>query len=312
MKEIYLKIKEIIQKNYKKELDGNILDIITISTMALYLQQPDLTLKKLPDIMNKIDILSGEEKISSYILQKHPNYPWNSALDSQSAMVVRALKAKSKPVEEEWTMAISTKNIENDIVNMVAKTIHELTHLFRFFGIEESKREIVIKDGVCFTTLDKKKGKRTTDNYNFEEGIVEFYTKETLEKFYKYLELENDLSFSSKLEMLKNNHNGEYKNVYALQVTVIELLCSNPKFRELIDESFEPSSTYPSLITYYNNINNNHAAFSILSSGLDRAVENSKKGNMKVASLIIDGLKPVIKKVVDEAKRTENAIKLIR
>ena len=115
-------------------------------------------------------------------------------------MVVRALNTETMPASEDWTMAISTNKENIDLVDIIAKTIHELTHLLRFGGIEESKREIIVKDGICTAHVDKKREIVTKDHYSFEEGLVEKHTKETMNQFHEYLKSENDLSFSPILE----------------------------------------------------------------------------------------------------------------
>ena len=58
-------------------------------------------------------------------------------------------------------MSVSTSKITTDPATVIAKTIHELTHLLRFGGIEETKREITVNDGICENRVDKKKGKTT-------------------------------------------------------------------------------------------------------------------------------------------------------
>lgn len=303
MKELYNKIKELVITNYKGTLDEETLEIITIAVMALYLKNPEMVKERMPKILNKIDIKAGKEKVSHYILEKYENYPWNSISDSESAMVVRALDYESKPIDEDWTMAISTDQNRIDLVDIIAKTIHELTHLLRFGGINETKREITIKDGICIARVDKKKGKVTKDHYSFEEGLVEKYTKETIDEFYEFIKSEKDLSFSKILETFKNKFNGDFKNVYILEVSLINLLCSNPKIKELFDETFNTTNETPRVISYYDELSNMRGAFSLLSNGLDRVSECTSKGNIPQAFKIIESLKPGIRRVVDASNK---------
>lgn len=298
MKELYDKIKELVLENYHGVLDKETLDIIVIAVMALYMKNPQMVLERMPKILNKIDILAGKEKVSTYILGKYPNYPWNSISDSESAMVVRALSIENKNVDEDWTMAISTKRLDKDIVDVIGKTIHELTHLLRFGGIEETKREITVKDGICTAHVNKKKGTTVKDHYAFEEGLVEKHTKETIDEFYDLISSE-DLSFSPLLEQFKNKFNGNFENGYVLEVSLINLLCTNPKFKELFDETFEINSDRPRVISYYDELSKSRGAFSLLSNGLDRIQELMHRGKIMEALKIVDGLKPGIARVVD-------------
>ncbi len=51
--------------------------------------------EKLEIVLKRLDIIAGKEKVSTYIMNKHPNYPWNAISDSESAMVVRALNTET-------------------------------------------------------------------------------------------------------------------------------------------------------------------------------------------------------------------------
>lgn len=303
MKELYTKIQELVLENYQGTLDNETLDIVTIAVMALYIKNPEMVLERIPNILKRLDILAGKEKVSTYIMNKHPNYPWNSISDSESAMVVRALNTETKPATEDWTMAISTNEDKIDLVDIIAKTIHELTHLLRFGGIEETKKEIIVKDGICTARVDKKRGTVTKNHNSFEEGLVEKYTKETIENFYEYLKSEKDLSFSPILEKFKRKFNGNFDNGYIFEVSLIETLCMNPQMKELFEETFEISNETPRVITYYDQLSKQRGAFSLLSNGLDRVSECTSKGDIFGAMRIINGLKPRIRVVVDASNK---------
>ena len=303
MKELYNKIQELILENYQGTLDNETLDIITIAVMALYIKNPEMVLERMPNILKRLDILAGKEKVSTYIMNKHPNYPWNSISDSESAMVVRALNTETKPATEDWTMAISTNEDKIDLVDIIAKTIHELTHLLRFGGIEESKREIVVKDGICTARVDKKRGTVTKDHYSFEEGLVEKHSKDTIEHFYEYLKSEKDLSFSPILQRFKRKFNGKFENVYVFEVSLIETLCMNPKIKELFEETFEISNETPRVITYIDEVSKQRGTFSLLSNGLDRLSDCTHKEDINGAIRIINSLRPTVTRIVNTANR---------
>ena len=303
MKELYNKIQELILENYQGTLESETLDIITIAVMALYVKNPEMVLVRMPNILKRFDILAGKEKVSTYIMGKHPKYPWNSISDSESAMVVRALNTETKPATEDWTMAISTNEDKIDLVDIIAKTIHELTHLLRFGGIEESKREIVVKDGICTARVDKKRGTVTKDHYSFEEGLVEKHSKDTIEHFYEYLKSEKDLSFSPILQRFKRKFNGKFENVYVFEVSLIETLCMNPKIKELFEETFEISNETPRVITYIDEVSKQRGTFSLLSNGLDRLSDCTHKGDINGAIGIITRLRPTVTRIVNTANR---------
>ena len=303
MKELYQKIQELVLEIYQGSLDSKTLDIVTIAVMALYVKNPEMVLERMPNILKRLDILAGKEKVSTYIMNKHPNYPWNSISDSESAMLVRALNTETKPATEDWTMAISTNEDKIDLVDIIAKTIHELTHLLRFGGIEESKREIIVKDGICTARVDKKRGTVTKDHYSFEEGLVEKHSKDTIEHFYEYLKSEKDLSFSPILQRFKRKFNGKFENVYVFEVSLIETLCMNPKIKELFEETFEISNETPRVITYIDEVSKQRGTFSLLSNGLDRLSDCTHKGDINGAIGIITRLRPTVTRIVNTANK---------
>lgn len=303
MKELYNKIQELILENYQGTLDSETLDTITIAVMALYVKNPEMVLERMPNILKRLDILAGKEKVSTYIMNKHPNYPWNSISDSESAMVVRALNTETKPATEDWTMAISTNEDKIDLVDIIAKTIHELTHLLRFGGIEESKREIIVKDGICTARVDKKRGAVTKNHYSFEEGLVEKHSKDTIDHFYEYLKSEEDLSFSPILQRFKRKFNGKFENAYIFEVSLIEALCQNHKIKELFEETFEISNDTPRVITYIDEITKQRGTFSLLSNGLDRLSDCTHKEDINGAIRIINSLRPTVTRIVNTANK---------
>lgn len=304
MKELYTEIQKLIINNYKGTLNEEILDLITVAVMALYIKNPKMTLEKLPKVLNKIDILAGDNKVSNYILEKYPNYPWDPTMDSESAMAVRALNYEAKPIDEDWIMAISTTKINTEPATVIAKTIHELTHLLRFGGIEETKKEITVKDGVCTNRIDKRFGNSTKINYYFEEGIVEKYTKDTIENFYTYLSSKEDLSFSKTLASLKRKFNGKFKNSYLIEVSLLELLYTNEKMKELIENTFEQEASRK-LVNYYDSLSGTRGAFSLLSAGIDRIEALIDKGDIMNAIKFLDGLKLNVRKILVQSSKVK-------
>jgi hypothetical protein len=52
-------------------------------------------------------------------------------------------------------MYVSTYNIDDRLVNVVGKSIHELIHLLRFNGIVDGEKESKIRDGVSVARVNK-------------------------------------------------------------------------------------------------------------------------------------------------------------
>ena len=297
MKVLYEKWKQIIINNYNGVLDDETLDLFTVASLALYMKNQELVMKKLPEVFNKVDILSGEKKVSELLLAKYPNYPWNPLFDSETGMSTRRVKGRKKSIKEEWTLTVSTSALSQNGVEIFAIVIHELTHFLRFGGIKETKQEVIISDGISIGRLSKKNNELKKEHFYLEEAFVEIHTNEVMEYFYQFICSESDLSFSPCLcnfkETFKEKHN---KNGYIFGVSVVESLSLNPNFRPLADLLFEKNSGIPELINYYNSVIGDNCAFDKLSKSVDIAFLLSRKGDKKGALEVIASLNHDIKK----------------
>ena len=136
MQELYEKTKEFLQENYVGELNDETLDILTVSIMALYGKFSDVSIKRLPSILNKLEFHFGDESISKMVSKRYPEYPIEELAEDANSLVTRALElGEDNKFNEEWSMYVSTYDIENRLVNIVGKSVHELIHLLRFNGI---------------------------------------------------------------------------------------------------------------------------------------------------------------------------------
>ena len=281
MKELYDATRLVILSNYGSELNEAVLDVITVACLSLFIKDLELTKERLPDILKKIDIIFGEEKVTDMILKKYPEYPKNNATDSDSAMVVRAMNFDGDVVEEEWTMFISAVNLTDNIVDIVSKTVHEFTHLYRFGGIVENENEAKIKDGISVARYNKNTKVMKRKHFNIEEGIVEDYTASTMYLFYDLIKTE-DVSFSPALSNFKEKFTADYKAMYPIQRFYLDGLARNKRFKELLDNTFYDTTEPLQLVSYFNDVVGDPTAFTTFSRGLDRLMECAYNSNNNV------------------------------
>ena len=124
-------------------------------------------------------------------------------------------------------------------------------------------------------------------------------SEKSLQSFFKKIEDYVLCDFES----FKNKFNGDYKNVYILEVSLIELLYSNETLKELFDETFELSDDTPRVITYIDEITKQRGMFSLLSNGLDRLSDSTSKGDIAGSIRIINSLKPSVTRIVNTANK---------
>ena len=273
MKELYEKTKEFIQENYNNELNEETLDILTVAIMAINCRLGDVSLKKLPSILKRLEIHFGDKSIQEMVSARYPEYPIQEIGSTTNAFVTRALAlGDDNKFSEEWSMYVSTKNIDERLVNVVAKTAHELIHLLRFNGIVDGEKESKIRDGVSVARVNKETKIAKRKHYNLEEGIVERFMILSMDSLYEFIS-DYDVSFSPALSAIKHGYKAEFEPSYHVERFFLEGLTRNKKFDELLEYSFVDESEPLTLVTFYNNAIGDPSGFTRLSRSIDKTVE---------------------------------------
>ena len=273
MKELYDSMKRLILDNYSLELSETTLDILTVASMALFVKNSELTMERLPKILSKLEIIFGNKTAVELISDRFPEYPRNDATDSNSAMVLRAIQINDDgKVDEDWAMFISTRIIDENLIKVIASSVHEFTHLLRFNGITETDREGKVRDGIAISYFNKETKKMKRKHFNIEEGIVENYTSETMQEFYDFIK-DEDVSFSPSLSCFKTDYNKKYEAGYEIQRFYLNALFRDKEFKRLVDNSFVDEKEPPELIEYFNRKLSDPTAFTSFSKNLDSLIE---------------------------------------
>lgn len=273
MKELYDSMKTLILDNYSLELSDTTLDILTVASMALFVKNGELTMKRLPKILSKIEIVFGDKPAAELISDRFPEYPRNDITDSHSAMVLRAIEITDEgKLDEDWAMFISTCSIEQDLIKVIAGSIHEFTHLLRFNGISETEKEGKVRDGISVSYFNKETKNMKRKHFNIEEGIVENYTSDTMQEFYDFIK-DEDVSFSLSLSCFQRDYERKYEPGYTIQRLYLDRLSKDSEFKRLVDCSFVDEKEPPELIEYFNRKLSDPSAFTSFSKNLDKLVE---------------------------------------
>ena len=294
MKELYDKTKEFLQENYKGELNDETLDILTVSIMALYGRFSEVSIKRLPGILSKLEFHFGEESIPEMVSKRYPEYPIEELGEDTNAFATRALAlGDDNKFSEEWSMYVSTHNIESRLINVIGKSVHELNHLLRCNGLVDGEKESKIRDGVSIARCNKETKIVKRKHYNLEEGIVERFTINAMDALYEFIS-SYDVSFSSALSAIKNDYKTKFDSSYQVERFFLDGLTRDNKFDELLEYSFLDESEPLELVTYFNNVVGDPSGFTRLSRGIDRTVEyaqnedevNFKKSTQEIINQI--------------------------
>lgn len=303
MKELYENTKQFILKNYGRELDEETLDILTVSTMSLFIRFPEVSKAKFPEIFSKLDIHFGNKHIRDLVGERYPEYPLEEITDTTNAFVTRAMSLEDdNTFTEEWSMFISTNDLSKRLVNVIAKSTHELIHLLRFNGIVDSETEAKVRDGVSIARCNKATKVVKRKHYNLEEGIVEDFTIHAMESLFDFVKNE-DISFSPALTAMKTRFKKDFKPSYDLERFFLDGLTRDKKFSELLEYSFVDTSEPLQVITYYNDTVGNASGFTSISRGLDKVVDAAQREDIPTFKRTSDELIKQINGFLAKSKR---------
>lgn len=280
MKELYESTKQFILNNYKGTLNEETLDILTVSVMSLFINLGEVAKTRFPEVFDKLDIHFGDKHVRELVADRYPEYSIGEITNTTNALVTRALSlGDDNKFSEEWSMFISTNDLSKRMVNVIAKSTHELIHLLRFNGIVDSDTEAKVRDGVSVARCNKVTKTVKRKHYNLEEGIVELYTISSMKALFEFVKNE-EVSFSPALSTFKNRYQKDFSPSYNIERFFLDELTHDKKFAELLDYSFVDTSEPLQLVTYYNNVVGSSSGFTSLSRGLDKVVDDVHREDM--------------------------------
>lgn len=271
MKEILENSRKLVTSNIKCDLDEKTIDILVAATTAILLRKPETALEKLPAIFSRLNVIADENRTTLEIAHEELGDYTNDHKHSNCyACVVRVINGDTENMDytEDKTLILSLKKANESAPALIEKATHELYHLLRSKGIEKNGRSLKIKDGIStvYYNVDKKSMLRKHEQ--FEEGIVQRYTNESLKLLYENIKNCN-VGKHSLLGNFKRKFNTYHSDAYYPHTLLLDELCTDLDFSILMDYTFSEEETPSKLITYYNNVMGSSTAFTALSKSLN-------------------------------------------
>lgn len=267
--------RNIISNNTKKQINNEIIDILSYSILAIILTKQEIAIKKIPKILKELNIYAEEKSVIDIAHEKLSNYNEDQYITNYEACVTRTLLFDNNNfLKENKTLIISLQQKDN--FNLIRNIIHEFMHLLRVISIEQNNDNYKIRNGISITYYNSTTEKLKRKHYYIEEGIVQYYTNIALSNLNTYI-IDNKINTPIANEFIKKMKKYDYSD-YLFQTTLIKKLCEDKTFSNLLDETFIDNSNPPKVITYYNDIFNSPCAFTDLSKEID-IISNSIKEN---------------------------------
>ena len=268
------KCKEMVQKNISKPLDEKSLEIMQYVVAALTLRLGKVATDRLPSILKELNIYAENKSIVEMAHEYLQNYQEDNELANCGACVTRSISVDENGsfLGEKRFLLLSLSN-DDDSYEIVSKLVHEFIHLLRFGGAQQNGTQIKIKDGISVSYLDTQNRKMRRKHETLEEGIVQKCTNEALHTLFELLK-EEKIQTPISEEFQRGYNSSEFLDYY-LERTLIEALCINPTFNDLVEKSFTEDTTPSTSIKYFNSVMRSPSAFIELEKSLERIRDNN-------------------------------------
>jgi hypothetical protein len=188
MDELLIKSKDLVNNNLKDTVDSHTLELMQYAVCGLLLTIPEVTIERLPKILNELDIYAKDKSVLDIAHEDLENYSEDDLLKYSDACVTRSLfiDDETKEITEKRSLLVSLKFGCSDF-QRIFKINHELIHLLRFFGIVQSDEKLRIRDGISVSNYNINTNELKRRNYFFEEGIVQTFNNKAMRNLAEYL-----------------------------------------------------------------------------------------------------------------------------
>lgn len=254
METLIKKSEELLMGNLPCKIDATTMEILSVALTAILLVKGDIAFKKLPKILQSLNIISDNRTVEEIIAQdlgvKHDSVGENVKV---SSTVCRNFDIQGDKIEENVVMVISKKDISKNKMSLIANSIHEFFHLLRQGPRQDRGSYLICFDGICYTKINKATGAKKTKHRYFEEGCVDVYTKMALGFLRMYLEdyIPEKSSILGDIKPAIVNYSYEG---YKLPVQVVDLLCNDPEFEHNVEKGFSEYGLPAPLIKYFDSV----------------------------------------------------------
>ena len=277
MEKLFLKCKNIVNENINKDLNNDIIDLLSISIMGLMLFNQKITEKKLIPKLKDLNVYFCNDSILEMAHKNLKVFTQDKELINAVACMNYSFTLQNNNGfnihNTECSLLISLEDINNkNTISIISKIIHELIHYMRFRNSTINNNMLIVKSGFCINYRDLETHNLERQNENIEEGIIEKYVEDIIKLLSEYI---NDKNYSIPiLNTLKEDLVNYESNYYRINKIIIKKLCNDTQFNELLLDSFCNEENLLKLKLYFNNIMESNEAFEILSKKLDNLMNS--------------------------------------
>ncbi len=279
MNELYEKCQSLVNANLKENIDKENLNVLYASVLAIFLLKPELTLKKLPNILNSLNLIVGNKSVLNLAIDNIEGIDDIEILKAAGAVITRNINYDEETgnLSLDKYLILSKDNKKINKAEAVMKITHELFHLLRHGNITKNDKEIKDIEGISINTFNLETKELKRKHMQLEEAIVQSYTNEALNLLKDYL---NNNNINDFLKSLQKELISFSYSAYDIHLNILNIYKRNPKIEELIDDTFENYETPSKLAIYINSVMTSSSAFTKMSRNLDKLIEGMDNGNL--------------------------------
>ena len=222
MNELYEKCQSLVDKNLKGNVDKENLNILYASVLAIFLLKPELTLKKLPNILNSLNLIVGDKSVLNLAIDNIEGIDDTEILKSAGAVITRSINYDEETgnISLDNYLILSKDNKRVNKAEALMKITHELFHFLRQGSITKNDKEIKDIEGISIYTFNLEAKVLKRKHMRVEEAIVQSYTNEALNLLKDYLNNNNINDFLKGLQ--KELSNFSY-DAYDLHLNILNI-----------------------------------------------------------------------------------------
>lgn len=261
--------KKMVTQNIKNELSSEVIDLLSLCTLAVTLRNPIESFAKLPELFQNLTVLAEDKNISQ-ISQKYRNVSidYTSEEELMPTLLLHDLIIHTdyKQVEKKEILLISTqKSISS--MKSVYVTIGELFRLLRSQEIENLETVAKIRNGLKIEIYNFNNQTLEIRHHHIENGMIDRCCQEAIEALLSYID-ENEIEESPLLKRMEEDDT-KYNDIYnPIEIELMDTLCTDSMFESLLEKTFYEEAL-PQVVKYYNQVMNRNSAFSSMSNLLN-------------------------------------------
>lgn len=270
MDKMFLKCRELLLGNTKSKLSDEAIDLLSISILALYLNDGEIILERMPEIIKNLDIIKVDYKtVFEMIREINRNAVYDEYKDTAGANVTLF---NNNGIIETLIISLSQRNSKLEIIDTM---VHELTHLLRKGEILGGDGCLSFYEGISVRHRDMLYNNVIRVHVGLEDAIVEHHAKETITTLVEFLKGEKEDSIC---KSLLDGEQLEYSDVepcaYNFFNRTLDILCEDDIFKEELEKTFRtPDHLGKGMMRRFNAVLGSDDAFADYSCLFDQMIE---------------------------------------